>query len=189
MLPGGVLSNHGYTVKWGFFSGICAGAGHLPFEQSKDAIAGVVASVEAQIKKVEAEIAELENKDSEINGKDEAWKHCYNSYMGYTWKTVKLVEFERRNIYADQPGHEPAFYCYIKTLEDTKDRLGRPARPERLDIYDFKPESVRDFAHYLNCKYAKTLRSQNASRRQWITWQQGRLANWAPKPLKERGAK
>lgn len=189
MLPGGVLSKHGYTVQWGFFSGVCNGAGHLPFEQSKDAIAGVIASVEATIKLVEAEIAELENKDSEINGKDEAWRHCYDSYIGYTWRKVKLVEFERRNIYANDPGHEPAWYCYIKTLDTTKDRPDRPAKPDRLDVYDIRPESVRDFAHYLNGGYAKHLRGQNASRRQWITWQQNRLANWAPKPLKERGAK
>ena len=70
MLPGGVLSKHGYTVQWGFFSGVCNGAGHLPFEQSKDAIAGVMASVAATIKSVQAEIDELENIDSEINGKE-----------------------------------------------------------------------------------------------------------------------
>jgi hypothetical protein len=35
-LPNGVLAIHGYQVDWNQFHGICHGAGHLPFEQSKD---------------------------------------------------------------------------------------------------------------------------------------------------------
>jgi len=35
-LPNGVLANHGYQVDWHQFHGICHGAGHPPFEQSKD---------------------------------------------------------------------------------------------------------------------------------------------------------
>ena len=35
-LPGGRLASHGYTVRWGFFSGICAGTNHLPLEESCD---------------------------------------------------------------------------------------------------------------------------------------------------------
>ena len=31
-LPGGALSIHGYTKRWGFFSGSCPGSRHLPFE-------------------------------------------------------------------------------------------------------------------------------------------------------------
>lgn len=187
MLPGGVLSKHGYTVKWGFFSGVCAGAHQLPFEISKDAIAGVITSVEAQIKLVSAEIAELENLDSEINGKETAWLHVYGTYTGYIWKTAKVVEFEGRNLYADEPAHAPVMVYYAKTLVE-----GEPeAKPKKLETYDqsFNLSSVRHHVHYLNCKYAKHLRQQNSSRRDWVTWQQGRLANWAPKPLVERSAK
>lgn len=31
-LPYGRLSQHGYTVTWGFFNGVCGGAEHLPLE-------------------------------------------------------------------------------------------------------------------------------------------------------------
>lgn len=37
-LPGGVLSKHGYTTRWGFFEKVCPGSGHLPFEVSADMI-------------------------------------------------------------------------------------------------------------------------------------------------------
>ena len=35
-LPNGVLALHGYEVDWNQFHGICRGAGHAPFEQSKE---------------------------------------------------------------------------------------------------------------------------------------------------------
>lgn len=42
MLPAGVLAKHGYTTQWGFFSGVCQGAGHLPFEQDISLIEGMI---------------------------------------------------------------------------------------------------------------------------------------------------
>ena len=48
-LPSGVLSKHGYTVNWGFFSGVCNGEGHAPFEKSTDAIEGMIKSVKASL--------------------------------------------------------------------------------------------------------------------------------------------
>lgn len=48
-LPSGLLSKHGYTVNWGFFSGVCNGEGHAPFEKSTNAIEGVIQSVKAQL--------------------------------------------------------------------------------------------------------------------------------------------
>ena len=41
-LPGNVLSKHGYTTRWGFFSGVCPGASYEPFEVSCDLIARYV---------------------------------------------------------------------------------------------------------------------------------------------------
>lgn len=37
-LPKDVLAKHGYKIKHGFFSGICIGAGELPFEESCDLV-------------------------------------------------------------------------------------------------------------------------------------------------------
>lgn len=191
MLPGGVLSKHGYTVKWGFFSGVCGGSHQQPFELSKDLIAGAVANIEKQIKEVSAEIAELENLDSEINGKDTAQKHNYNSYLGYIWETVKVVEFEGHNLYHDEPTMPVTMVYSAKALVEKKSTDTKEPKPDRIETYSesFNLSSVRHFVWYLNCKYAKHLRQQNSSRRDWINWQTGRLANWAVQPLKERGAK
>jgi hypothetical protein len=45
-LPGGLLATHGYTVRFGFFSGVCDGSNQLPFEQSKEFAAASLASVQ-----------------------------------------------------------------------------------------------------------------------------------------------
>lgn len=58
-LPSGNLSLHGYTVDHGWFSGVCQGAKHLPFEQSIDQILNVyLPSAEAELKRlIEAQVA------------------------------------------------------------------------------------------------------------------------------------
>lgn len=48
-LPGNVLSKHGYTKRWGFFSGVCGGAGYRPFEKSTDRIQIAIDNVKRQI--------------------------------------------------------------------------------------------------------------------------------------------
>lgn len=48
-LPKGVLSQHGYTVDYGFFNGVCQGAGHAPFEENCDLAKRMLKSVEKQL--------------------------------------------------------------------------------------------------------------------------------------------
>jgi hypothetical protein len=55
-LPGDVLADHGYTVRWGFFQGVCAGAGSLPYEASCGALVSAASSVQADIANLQAEI-------------------------------------------------------------------------------------------------------------------------------------
>ena len=59
LLPSGQLSKHGYTTRWGFFSGVCSGAHHLPFELSCDLIDGALESVRNTLGRLNEEIAEL----------------------------------------------------------------------------------------------------------------------------------
>ena len=48
-LPGNRLASHGYTVRWGFFSGVCSGSNQLPLEQSCDYLRNVRDAVQASI--------------------------------------------------------------------------------------------------------------------------------------------
>ncbi len=180
-LPGGRLSKHGYTVKWGFFSGVCHGAGELPFEQSKDAIAAVIANVETQIAETDAEIAALECLDGLANDGATAWHHTYKAYGTNVWERVPVINFTAHPLDAGR--------CYFSAdvlLDDTRKAGVRQAR--KIEAYDkaFEFTTLRHWVHFLNCKYAKHLRQQNSSRRDWIRWQNGRCANWAPKELTPR---
>lgn len=185
MLPGGTLSNHGYTRKWGFFNGICAGAGHQPFELSKDRIAGAVADVEKTIAEVEARIAELENLDSETNGKAEAWNHTYKQSGIYTWEKVPVSNLTSRTYSEGGSTH------YSAEITVTSWRNPQQPKQESIQAYDaaWKLPTIRHWVHFLNCKFAKSLRQDNSGRRDWVRWQQGRMENWAPKALKPRTEK
>ena len=184
LLPNGLLSKHGYTVKWGFFSGVCAGAGHLPFEQSKDQIAGVIQSVEQTIATVEAQIAELENLDSETNGKLTAWRSVYHR-NGDTWEQVEVVDFNSSTY-----GNFTSYRASTKRALLPGDRHYEPGKTvvERIEAYDaaWKLSSVRHWVRFLNCKRAAALRRENEQRRSWIDWQNTRCAGWTVKPLRSR---
>jgi hypothetical protein len=186
-LPGGNLSKHGYTKRWGFFSGVCHGAGYLPFEVSKDQIAGAVVAVESKIAAVESEIADLENILSAVNSGDEAMANEYVGNSRYCWEKVRVINFKVQEYPAS--GSCEAFVTYKADSQIIrKDGYGENAKyfqPRDINAYSecFNLSSVRHWVHFLNCKYAKHLRSQNSARRDWVKWQQDRLANWAPKPL------
>lgn len=57
----GLLANHGYTVDWGFFSGICRGSKHLPFEKDCSLVVKSITWAEARIAQIAEEIEETKN--------------------------------------------------------------------------------------------------------------------------------
>lgn len=52
----GKLSKHGYTVEWGWFNGVCAGAVELPFEKSCDLVKDSITWSQERAKNLEAKI-------------------------------------------------------------------------------------------------------------------------------------
>lgn len=53
----GLLAKHGYTVEYGYFSGTCSGADHLPLEQDKSFAEQTVVGLRAWAEKRDAEAA------------------------------------------------------------------------------------------------------------------------------------
>src|SRR4051794_30940036 len=107
-LPAGVLSKHGYTTRWGFFSGICNGAGHLPFEQSCDLICAAIKSAEAQIITVTERIEAIRQQ-----GGSKAWVHYYGKdatgyKSGYRWEECEVVE--RHIVFANGYEYDKVVY-------------------------------------------------------------------------------
>lgn len=167
-LPGGRLSRHGYTVQWGFFAGICPGSGHLPFEQSKDLIEDANASALKEASRLDASAVDLQKPA----GEPQATCHVYRQQAqcrqgekaGYMWIKGRIERRPPRQgqffvVITDQ-GQE--FYIHSLSYRDTE----------------------LDAATYQNSQFAKTLQTRAAQMREYAAWQEDRIKNWEPQPLR-----
>ncbi len=181
MLPEGRLAKHGYTVKWGFFSGVCPGSHGLPFEQSTDLIEAHSNAVANQIRANDREIAGYEDINAPANDGSSVWVQIYAAYS-YQWVKAKLVEFSIK----DYGTFKSASCSYLLLNRAYGDRDERHVKPTKIEAYSESMNlmTIRDWARYQNRKYALAcLGKANADRAQWLAWQQERVAKWAPAPL------
>jgi len=63
-LPNGTLSNHGYTVSWGFFEGVCPGSKKLPFELSCALVEQFINNAKRTIETFREEIVQYQENTS-----------------------------------------------------------------------------------------------------------------------------
>ncbi len=90
------MAQHGYTVEFGFFNGVCFGSKKLPFEVDKTVSEQMVRTVDETILRLRKEIASLKShplKDGKV------WKYEYFRAAGfgrgkrdggYKWITVEV---------------------------------------------------------------------------------------------------
>lgn len=170
-LPGGTLSLHGYTVRWGFFSGTCRGAGHLPFELSKDLIESAIANAQA----IAAGLRQGADALDADTTPAAVWVHEYrpatweNRTSAHVWRLIPLAELDVRTY-----GTERTYYelRYVNSATKRTERVG-----------DMEA-SVNEAAHKANTRRATAMRREAADADQYVTWQQGRIADWQPQALK-----
>lgn len=172
-LPSDVLSKHGYTVKWGFFSGVCQGAGHLPYELSCDLIKSCIANAQEILAKDEATQASYRNR----NDGNMAWllqrrkPVRYGFPATYVWIDVEIfVKFNPFSDVADcaegQRGYNTFHYIDPETKEERK-----------IESYDYSI-SLENFVKSLNERRAKEMDAKITQIKRYITWQTKRLADW-----------
>lgn len=164
-LPGGLLSKHGYTKEWGFFSGVCPGAGFLPFEQSIDLIEDAIARAKDRVAYLEHDSSTLLKDDSPKN----VWLHVYKKIPGdprgrrdYFWNHVPVENISEDGFYAiDASGerHQTATYGY-------------GAGDARTNA-----------AIVLNARRANYVDREADNYRRYVAWQENRIKDWAPSPL------
>lgn len=97
-LPKGRLSNHGYTVDWGFFQGVCSGAKALPLEEDRSVL--------------DATVAALCKRASEWEASDELPLPVvtdYRTYIGRKPKRTACKSFREWLRLADPVGRNPYF--------------------------------------------------------------------------------
>jgi hypothetical protein len=175
-LPGGILSNHGYTVRAGFFEGVCMGAGHLPFEISKDLVETFIARAEERKAAIVAEIAGLR---APATG-PKAWAHEYrpatwargNRRSGYVWREVEIVETLHTYPKGDGTTYTFSRFHYV----------GLDKRENRIETYGGE-KTIADVATKMNGARADAMGKTVAEIDQFIAWQKGRIANWKPAEL------
>jgi hypothetical protein len=160
-LPAGRLSKHGYTTKWGFFSGVCNGSHELPYEQSCDLIKGYINWAYDEKLRLLTWAVELETPATE----PKAWVHDYNVQSGRRyWRQAEIIIGP---------------YGYAQYLgEDGKAK--NAAGPFTKDVLGL--------ASNLNRTRAYSIRREVAELDTYIKWQTERVTSWAPvelKPIKE----
>lgn len=100
-LPKGKLSLHGYTVAYGFFSGICTGARELPFELSCDLVKGAVARAKVALKSTQEEQAALRTLPVEPI----AWVHHYVGFQGRGRSSHRWMQVILASEFVDRKAH------------------------------------------------------------------------------------
>lgn len=178
-LPDGVLSIHGYTVKWGFFSGICQGSGHLPFEQDKSLIEGAIKR--AQTKADEVHQFQDRLRQPVTPGTTKTWARIYFSgsrfsLAGYQWHEVDAYTVVNSGV-----GYEYVSYHYPQVGGSLPLYTNEGNR--RLCQYE-RPNSLENCIALCNEARAKAEDRTLSEIAQYIEWQQDRIKNWKPQPLK-----
>lgn len=157
-MPGGVLAKHGYRVAgFGFFMGTCGGSGYRPFELDNAEAIRSRAAVAEHAGQVEAQA------DAEQLDRAQVWIHYYDQKLrgwgrgGYRWVSfpVRDVVLGYRTEYAIE------------------------GKPGEVSTYTSDPAAAHA---YLNNLRAESTRGVAKSMRDYVKWQDGRLADWSPHP-------
>jgi hypothetical protein len=164
-LPGGVMAKHGYTVRWGFFSGVCRGSGRRPFETHTDLIAEMIGVAKGQSTFLRNEAA----KWSRIVTEPKAWKREYVPASGgfpstYRWSYLDLSLNEHGRV--------------VFTGTD-----GKAEHASNVVGYSVDLTSTSEVAAAMNAKYVEHLLSDAKGSDGYVKWQQARLKTWKPEPL------
>ena len=168
-LPGGKLAKHGYSVQWGFFSGVCQGSGHDPFEVSKDRI-------DAAIQRALVESGELEDRAIALDRPAtepvatcrvyRSQRECQNRFErpGYVWITGRIEPRPPRHgmrfVVVDDSGRE--FYVHTERASD----------------------SPLEAATWNNQMFAREVIARSRKLREYAAWQRERIEAWEPQPLR-----
>ena len=164
-LPDGRLSLHGYTTRWGFFSGTCSGARELPWELDSSLVADAVLSAQRQRDYMTKRVAELKADRNPAKVRVEWYdKHLY-SYTSAWVDTDTIVEGDVNLWVAPITG---------------------PSGTEAIARVGYMYESTAmEAAYKANVQHADAIEQHDiASVDRYIEWQTVRLAKWTVKPLR-----
>ncbi len=174
MLPCGVLSKHGYTTRFGFFEGVCMGAGHQPFELDISLIERAIKAAQERAVELREQAAARKDLADPNNVVVNIWvtgtyreRGHYQTYKGRierrgkTWKGDSGTEYGQ------------AWFVY---------QIGSTAH--EYDLHDAAP--LADVAKKHNNQEVWRLEQMASQADQYVEWQTARIKDWKPQPLIER---
>lgn len=173
-LPGGVLSKHGYNVVYGFFSGVCVGAAHKPFELDCSLVERFIVSAKQRLAEIKNTQRALRAESTDSRAWVREYDYAARKFASYRWVQATVEKSgESRFTYASDPivrGRLDTFDLYAQG--HLYGLVGR--------LSDMTATQV---ATHLNRRRADWLEHEADSLRRYIRWQSERVASWAPEPL------
>lgn len=176
-LPGGVLSKHGYTVKWGFFEGVRTGSGHLPFEQDTSLIKTAIAS--ARLRDIQIANTQDKLRQPVAEGESKGWYNVYYSarvrgqFSGYSWRQVEVTVDEIK--YSDGSG---SYLRFTRALAEGERECGGVHHRQWTT-----QATLADALLSMNSSYADSMNTTRKQIADYIQWQTKRVTDWKPQPL------
>lgn len=172
-LPNGNLSQHGYTVDWGLFQGVCQGAGHLPFEQSKDLVDHFIAEAHQYVAEINEKIVEASNSVDDC-------KVWFRNYHPATYSRKAFHLWEQRAILCDRWFEDNERFTIWKWVESGDDK--RNVNRGKTDTGGCK-KTIEEAVKFENAKYVEHLEKKRQGIFTYIKWQQDRISGWKVQPL------
>jgi len=175
-LPDGMLAKHGYQIvdrgQYGYFAGVCKGAGHAPYEEDCTWIKNyLIPEAKKEDARLVAFVAELRQPATEPR----AYHQMYS--MGYYFGKVDILglpEYERPMLREPKSG-----------IMDREERIVMAERYTWLPgIGVATPENCLRLAGAMNEYYAKAIEAGELRRiRRYIDWQTKRVTDWKLRTL------
>lgn len=164
MLPGSKLAKHGYTTRWGFFSGTCTGSGWGPFETHCDKIEDAIVRAKQHAAHLRSEAKQL------VASTDvtKVWRHVYQAATWsdrtsrYIWTLLPVVD-----------GH---------VVEVSRETNGGN-RERRVKVADYN-ETLQQAVAAQNARRAQVWLDEAVKYDEYVKWQTKRLATWTAQPEK-----
>lgn len=177
-LPYGLLSKHGYTRPDGWFMGVCPGAEELPFEQSCELVEGYLRRAQARLSELHEARAALERPDNTLGVQSAARIYLggYAKGKQYQWVDVTLVE-EPGTWWDGRPRT-------LVICEYVCPKTGQAVRRDFSDMGHGTARSAAEAQAQLNKTRLFHLGQQIKELEGYVAWQEKRVRDWTPQPLK-----
>lgn len=165
-LPANLLSKHGYNVKWGFFSGVCPGAGSQPYEKGIDLIERFIANAQTQRDDLQQFKARVLAPVTELKGWRRIWKKAEGRVSGsYHWMEVTYTV----DVLGWTNDYQSLSYVHpfdTKFRDACGNTLVRNADEAYAEIHKYNAHRAQDIQNSID------------QLERYIAWQQQRIAEW-----------